>query len=77
MDLEQSPDKHLVPYQTPLYTQLQLLLVPSPLMSRDTKYTHARIQEFLPREVGGGGGGGPGPTARKQVRCFFCVFFSP
>ena len=50
MDLEQSPYEHLVPYQTPLYTQLQLLPVPSPLMSRDTKYAHARIQEFLPRE---------------------------
>ena len=48
MYLEQSPDEHLVPYQTPLYTQLQLLPVPSPLMSRDTKYIHAWIQEFLP-----------------------------
>ena len=66
MYLEQSPDEHLVPYQTPLYTQLQLLPVLSPLMSRDTKYTHAWIQEFLPGE-GGGGGGGPGPTARKQL----------
>ena len=70
MYLEQSPDEHLVPYQTPLYTQLQLLPVPSPLMSRDTIYTHAWIQEFLPGE------GGPGPTARKQLT-FSCVFFSP
>ena len=53
MYLEQSLDKHLVPYQTPLYTQMQLLPVPSPLMSQDTKYTHAWIQEFLPGEVGG------------------------
>ena len=63
MYLEQSPDEHLVPYQAPLYSQLQLLPVPSPLMSQDTKYTHAWIQEFLPGE----GGGGPGPTARKQL----------
>ena len=62
MDLEQSPDEDLVPYQTPHYTQLQLLPVPSPL-SRGTEYTHARIQKFLPR----GGWGGPDPTARNQL----------
>ena len=37
-------------------------------MSRDTIYTHAWIQEFLPGE------GGPGPTARKQLWRFL-VFF--
>ena len=42
-----------------LYPILQLLPASSPLMSGDTKYAHARIQEFLPRCVcvcvGGGG----------------------
>ena len=59
MDLEQSPDEHLVPYQSPIYTLLQLLPGSLPLMSRDTKYTHARIQEFLPF--------GPSLTARKLL----------
>ena len=73
MDLEHSPDEHLVPYPTPLYTQLQLLPASSPFMSRDTKYAHARIQEFLPR---GGGGGGPGPTAEiSSDNVFFIYLF--
>ena len=73
MDLEQSLDEHLVPYQTPLYTQLQLLPVPSPLMSRDTKYTHARIQEFLPGE---GGVQVQLPEISSENVCFFICFFS-
>ena len=61
VDLEQSPYEHLVPYQTPLYIQLQLLPASSPLMSRDTKYTMHGSRNFCR------GGGGAGPTARKQL----------
>ena len=73
MYLEQSPDEHLVPYQTPPHTQLQLLPVPSPLMSRDTKYTHAWIQEFLPGE----GGGGVQVQLPENSSDVFLCFFSP
>ena len=72
MDLEQSLDEHLVPYQTPLYTKLHLLPVPSPLMSRDTKYTHARIQEFLRR--GGGGGGSRFNCQKSALTMFFFIY---
>ena len=43
---------------------------PRPYEQNKSNRVHARIQEFLTGE--GGGGGGRGPTARKQSRqCFF------